>query len=55
MNGIAILTCDECGETTDVGIHTSMGATDLLPDACPECETPWPIDALNQPNTEIYA
>lgn len=55
MNGIAILICEQCGESTDVGIHEHMGATDLLPAECPWCDTEWSPDALNDPETEIYA
>jgi hypothetical protein len=52
---MAVLTCDHCGEQTDVVVSGSMGATDLLPDSCPECQSPWPLGVLNEPETEIYA
>jgi hypothetical protein len=52
---IAVLTCPHCEEQSDVIVSGSMGATDLLPDSCPECCEPWPIDILNAPETSVYA
>lgn len=52
---IAVVKCPNCGEQSDVDVIRSMGAWDLLPDACPECLEDWPVDLLNDPVTEIYA
>jgi hypothetical protein len=52
---IAVIQCEQCGEQSDVVVVGSMGATDLLPDSCEYCETPWPMTALNDPGTEVYA
>lgn len=51
----AVVICEQCNESTDVGVHEHNGATDLLPESCPVCETPWPEDVLNDPATEVYA
>jgi len=52
---IAVIICEQCGEATDCSVLRHNGATDLIPDQCPECETDWPLDALNDPATEVYA
>lgn len=50
---VAILTCPNCGEQSDVGVHTSMGATDLIPEECEVCGEPWPYDILYARETVI--
>lgn len=52
---IAILICPNCEESSDVDVVRSHGATDLIPESCPECLEDWPVDILNSPSTEVYA
>lgn len=48
-----IVTIDcACGEQTTCTMHRHMGATDLIPDQCPECDEPWPFDVLETAEVE---
>jgi hypothetical protein len=35
---VIVLDCEICGEPNDVVVHQTLGATDLLPEQCQECD-----------------
>lgn len=49
----AVVHCDNCDADVDVTVCEHLGATDLIPDECPNCDEPWPYEILEE--AEIYA
>lgn len=42
-----IVTCENCHEQVRVTKHHELGAVDLVPEECPECDEPWDEDVLD--------
>lgn len=48
-----VITCPGCDEAVDCDVHQELGATDIVPEACPHCDEPWPAEILNDESVEV--
>lgn len=48
-----VINCPGCDESIDCDVREELGATDICPEACPNCDEPWPYDVLQDAEVEV--